>query len=99
VMIDYVNQLRGEGVHFEEAVIEGAKTRLRPILITVGTTVIGMLPMAIDKSEGAETRNPLALAVIGGLLTSTLLTLIIVPVIYHTFSSAAEWVKAKRAKS
>ena len=89
VMIDYINQLRREGMHFHEAIIEGAKVRLRPIFITVATTTIGMLPMALDRSEGSETRSPIALAVIGGLLTSTLLTLVVVPVIYHVFASAA----------
>lgn len=99
VMIDYINQLRREGIDFEEAIIEGAKTRLRPILITVATTVIGMLPMALDRSEGSETRAPLAMAVIGGLITSTLLTLVVVPSIYHLFTSAALYLKKSKAKA
>jgi HAE1 family hydrophobic/amphiphilic exporter-1 len=85
VMIDYIKKLRKRGVPDVEAVIEGATVRLRPILITALTTIIGMIPMAVSRSEGWEMRAPMALAVIGGLLTSTLLTLFIIPTVYTIF--------------
>ena len=82
VLIDRVNQLRKRGVEQHEALIQAGATRLRPILITSGTTILGMIPMALSTSEGAEMRGPIALTVIGGLLTATLLTLVIIPVVY-----------------
>jgi len=84
VMIDYINQLRRRGVEAVQAVVKGAATRLRPILITALTTIIGMLPMAIGRSEGVEFRRPMAVAVIFGLTFTTFLTLFIVPSIYCT---------------
>ncbi|MDH5715448.1 MAG: efflux RND transporter permease subunit [Candidatus Aminicenantes bacterium] len=82
VMIDYVNQLRRRGMTRTEALLQGASIRLRPILITSITTVLAMLPMALSRSQGAEMRSPLAVVVIGGLITSTFLTLLVVPTIY-----------------
>ncbi|MCK5415939.1 efflux RND transporter permease subunit [Candidatus Parcubacteria bacterium] len=82
VLIDYVNQLRKKGMSEFDALVEGGVTRLRPILITSITTILGMLPMALARQEGSEIMRPMAIAVIGGLLVSTLLTLIIIPVIY-----------------
>jgi len=86
VLIDYVNQLRKKGMDIFNALIEGGVTRFRPILITSLTTVFGMLPMALAQQEGSEMMRPMAIAVIGGLLVSTALTLVVIPVIY----SAAE---------
>ncbi len=82
VMIDTINQLRNGGMPREAAILEGARTRLRPILMTTLTTALGLLPMAIGLGQGAEVRTPMAITVIGGLLTSTLLTLIVIPVVY-----------------
>ncbi|MEL6300713.1 MAG: efflux RND transporter permease subunit [Pseudomonadota bacterium] len=82
VMIDTINQLRNGGMPREAAIFEGARTRLRPILMTTLTTALGLLPMAIGLGQGAEVRTPMAITVIGGLLTSTLLTLIVIPVVY-----------------
>ena len=82
VLIDYANQLRKRGVERHEALIQAGATRLRPILITSGTTILGMIPMALSTSEGAEMRSPMALTVIGGLITATVLTLVIIPVVY-----------------
>ncbi len=82
VLIDYVNQLRKKGISKFNALIEGGTTRLRPILITSITTMLGMLPMALARQEGSEMMRPMAIAVIGGLLVSTLLTLVVIPVIY-----------------
>jgi len=85
VLVDYINQLRKEGMELFEAVEEAGKTRMRPVLMTALTTILGMVPLAIELGSGAETWSPLARAVIGGLLTSTLLTLIVIPVLYIVF--------------
>jgi HAE1 family hydrophobic/amphiphilic exporter-1 len=82
VMIDRINQLRREGVAKMEAIVEGAGVRLRPILITTLTTILGLLPLALGVGEGAELRVPLAVTVIGGLLVATLLTLFVIPCVY-----------------
>lgn len=82
VMIDYINQLIRKGLDRREAVIKGAVTRLRPVLLTALTTILGMLPMAISRSSGSEFRSPMAVAVVGGLITTTFLTLFIIPIIY-----------------
>jgi len=82
VMIDYVNQLRKKGMEKHEALIEGAATRLRPVLITALSTVIGVLPMALSRSQGWEMRAPLAVVLAGGLLVATFLTLFVVPAAY-----------------
>ncbi|MEA2064983.1 MAG: efflux RND transporter permease subunit [Patescibacteria group bacterium] len=82
VLIDYVNQLRKKGISKFDALVEGGTTRLRPILITSITTILGMLPMALARQEGSEMMRPMAITVIGGLLVSTLLTLVVIPVIY-----------------
>ena len=89
VMISGLNELKEEGVtNLKDRIIEGTKRRIRPIMLTAFTDVLGFLPMAISASAGAEVQRPLATVVIGGLLTSTLLTLFIIPILYH-------WVETK----
>ena len=86
VMIDYINQLmRGGGTARTEAIIQGAVTRLRPVLLTALATILGMIPMAISRSMGSEMRAPMAITVIGGLTATTFLTLFVIPVIYSVF--------------
>lgn len=87
VFIDYTNQLRKEGKTVNNALIEAGITRLKPIIMTALTTILGLLPLAIGTGEGTEMQAPMAIAVIGGLLTSTLLTLIIIPVVYSLTES------------
>ena len=82
VLIDAVNQLRARGMPKFEAIVEGGKLRLRPILITKLTTILGLLPMALGIGEGAEVRAPMAITVIGGVLLTTFLTLLVIPVVY-----------------
>jgi multidrug efflux pump subunit AcrB len=82
VLVDAVNQRRGRGMSVNAALIEAGPVRLRPILMTTATTVLGLLPMAFMVGEGAALRQPLALSVIGGLVVSTALTLIVIPVVY-----------------
>ena len=85
VLVDRINQLRSQGLNKQVAIVEAAKSRLRPIIMTTLTTALGLLPMAFGLGEGAELRTPMAITVISGLLCSTLLTLIILPVLYQVF--------------
>ncbi len=82
VLVDLINQLRSQGVERSEAIMQAGAARLRPILMTSLTTALGLLPMALGFGEGAEVRTPMAVTVIGGLLVSTLLTLVVIPVVY-----------------
>jgi cobalt-zinc-cadmium resistance protein CzcA len=85
VLVTYISQLRREGKSVRDAVSEGAMTRLRPVLMTALVASLGFVPMALGHGEGAEVQRPLATVVIGGLLTSTVLTLIVLPAIYRWF--------------
>jgi HAE1 family hydrophobic/amphiphilic exporter-1 len=82
VLVDLINQLRSQGIERFEAIMEAGSARLRPILMTSLTTALGLLPMALGFGEGSEVRTPMAITVIGGLVVSTLLTLIVIPVVY-----------------
>jgi len=82
VLIDFVNQLRGRGMSVRDALMEGGRLRLRPVLMTAVTTMLAMLPIALGFTEGAVMASDLATVVIGGLFSSTLLTLVVVPVVY-----------------
>ena len=84
VKVDFINQARAGGMALRAAILEAGRVRLRPIIMTTVTTVLGLTPMALGIGRGADLRAPLAIAVIGGLLVATLLTLIIVPVVYAT---------------
>jgi len=85
LLVDYTNRLRGRGMELEEAVILGGRTRLRPILMTSLCAILALIPMAIGMGEGAESNAPMAIAVIGGLSVSTLLTLVFIPTLYTIF--------------
>jgi HAE1 family hydrophobic/amphiphilic exporter-1 len=82
VLVDYINRLRERGMDKAAAIIEAGKVRLRPIMMTTATTVLGLLPLALGLGDGAEIRTPMAITVIVGLITSTLLTLVIIPTVY-----------------
>ena len=82
VLVDLINQLRAQGKDRGDAIMEAGIARLRPILMTSLTTALGLLPMALGFGEGSEVRTPMAITVIGGLLVSTLLTLLVIPVVY-----------------
>ncbi len=99
VLIDYLNQLRRAGSNLYDALVIAGNRRLRPIFMTTATTVLGLIPMALGLGSGAEMRAPLAVTVIGGLTFSTLLTLIVVPVLYGTFNKGLKVPKAKEAVS
>jgi heavy metal efflux system protein len=89
VMVSYINELRQQGRSLDEAVTIGAETRLRPVLMTALVASLGFLPVALATSAGAEVQRPLATVVIGGLITSTLLTLLLLPTVY-------QWVERER---
>ena len=88
VMISYFNQLREQGRDVRSAVMEGSLTRLRPVLMTAAVAAFGFVPMALSTSAGAEVQRPLATVVIGGIISSTFLTLVVLPVLY-------EWAERK----
>lgn len=90
VLIDGVNQLREKGMSKEQALLEGGLARLRPILMTSACTVLGLLPMAFGIGDGAELQRPLAITVIGGLTVGTVLTLIVIPVVYTLLDRKSE---------
>jgi HAE1 family hydrophobic/amphiphilic exporter-1 len=82
VLVDYINTLRRNGMEKTQAIIQAGEVRLRPIAMTTATTVLGLLPMALGLGEGAEIRTPMALTVIAGLISSTFLTLVVIPTVY-----------------
>ena len=88
VKVDFINQARRQGRGLREAILEAGRVRLRPILMTTVTTVLGLFPMALGIGRGSDLRAPLAIAVIGGLIVATALTLVIVPVVYQTVERA-----------
>jgi cobalt-zinc-cadmium resistance protein CzcA len=91
-LISFINELREKGMGVSEAVRRGAELRLRPVLMTASVAILGLIPMLLSTGVGAETQRPLASVVIGGLITSTLLTLVLLPVIY-------EWVENRKESS
>ena len=85
VMVSYFNQLHDEGLDITQVVFEGAKRRLRPVLMTASITAFGLLPVLSATGPGSEIQKPLAVVVTGGLISSTLLTLIMLPILYRRF--------------
>jgi len=96
LLVDYTKVLRSKGIERREAIITAGRTRLRPIMMTTLAMIFGMLPLALAIGAGAEMRAPLARAVIGGLITSTFLTLLVVPVMYTLLDDAGAWVGRQR---
>ena len=100
ILVDYMNQLRREhGYSVHDAVIAGGQRRLRPVLMTTATTVLGLLPMALGIGEGSELQQPMARVVIGGLTTSTLITLVLIPVVYAILEERPEKAHATRLEA
>ncbi len=90
VLISFINELRDKGMNIAEAVRKGAEMRLRPVMMTASVAILGLVPMLLSSGVGAETQRPLAAVVIGGLITSTLLTLLLLPVIYEWMETSIE---------
>jgi HAE1 family hydrophobic/amphiphilic exporter-1 len=98
VLLEYVIELRKRGLPLVEALVEGGKTRLRPILMTAIATILALIPLALSKNSGAIIASDLAVVVIGGLITSTVLTLVVVPVIFELIGGWQERREARRAR-
>jgi HAE1 family hydrophobic/amphiphilic exporter-1 len=95
LLVDNANEKRGQGMDRHTALVEAGRVRLRPIMMTTAAMIFGMLPIALALGEGGGFRAPMARAVIGGLITSTMLTLIVVPVAYTYFDDAGRWFKRR----
>lgn len=98
VLIDVLKRRRAEGVDLHAAALEAGRTRVRPILITALTTILGMVPLSLGYGEGAETWAPMARAVVGGMMVSTMLTLIVVPTLYVSIAGRVDRYRGKRAE-
>ena len=96
LLVDYTNTLRHRGLARKEAILEAGPVRLRPILMTTFAMIFGMMPVALGVGEGSETRSPMGIAVIGGLLTSLFLTLIVVPVAYDVVEGFLARIRGER---
>ena len=99
VLVDYTNLMRDRGYELNEAIALSGASRLRPVLMTAITTFLGMLPMAMSNGEGAEMWKPMGIVVIGGLLVSTVVTLVVVPVFYALLSRHGERDKEKKNRA
>ncbi len=90
VLVSYIRSLRSSGQTQREAIVEGAKLRFRPVMMTATVAALGLVPFLFAKGPGSEIQRPLAIVVIGGLLTSTLLTLVVVPTLYEIFEGKSQ---------
>ena len=97
LIVDFTNQLKEKGLHYSEALIEAGKGRMRPILMTSISMVVGMLPIAMATGTASEWKNGLAWVIIGGVLSSLILTVFLVPVVYYVMDSIKERFQKKRA--
>jgi HAE1 family hydrophobic/amphiphilic exporter-1 len=95
VLVDYINLMRDRGYELDKAIVMSGQSRLRPVLMTAFTTILGMMPLALSTGEGAEIWSPMGISVIGGLVFSTIITMVIVPVVYRSFASRGERNKKK----
>ncbi len=93
LLVDYANQLRREGLSAKEAMVQAGSVRLRPILMTTISTVSGMLPVALARTDGAEFRNAMGILVIGGLISSMFLTLLVIPTFYSLLATTGKWIR------
>lgn len=98
VLVDYINLMRDRGYELNEAIALACKSRLRPVLMTAVTTLLGMLPMALSSGEGSEMWHPMGIVVIGGLLVSTIVTMVVVPILYGSISRHGERDKEEKAR-
>jgi cobalt-zinc-cadmium resistance protein CzcA len=90
VLTSQISQLRAEGAGLGDAVVNGCHSRLRPVLMTAGIAVFSLIPMIFATGPGSEVQRPLAVVVVGGLITSTFLTLLVLPAVYGTFEGGRE---------
>ncbi|MFA6352413.1 MAG: efflux RND transporter permease subunit, partial [Bacteroidales bacterium] len=98
VLVDYINLMRDRGYELNEAIILSGRSRLRPVLMTALTTILAMIPLALSQGEGSELWSPMGISVMGGLIFSTIVTMIIVPVVYRVFAAKGERDKQKKIR-
>lgn len=98
VLVDYINKRKEQGLASYEAIIESVKVRTRPILMTALTTILGLIPLSLGIGEGTEMNQPMAIAVIGGLISSTFLTLLIIPIVYSLFDKETRKMNRKKVR-
>jgi HAE1 family hydrophobic/amphiphilic exporter-1 len=98
VLVDFINLMRDRGYELYEAIARSGHSRLRPVLMTALTTILGMVPLALSRGEGSEIWTPMGITVIGGLIFSTIVTMIIVPVMYAVFARRGERDKKTRLR-
>jgi HAE1 family hydrophobic/amphiphilic exporter-1 len=98
VLVDFTNLMRDRGMKLYDAIVTAGRSRLRPVLMTALTTMLGMLPLALSTGEGSEIWSPMGITVIGGLVFSTLVTMVIVPVMYGIFSRKGERDKTQKLR-
>jgi HAE1 family hydrophobic/amphiphilic exporter-1 len=98
VKVDFIVQCRRRGMSVRDSILEAGRVRLRPIIMTTVTTVLGLLPMALGIGRGAELRSPMAIVVIGGLTVATFLTLFVVPLVYQAMEGVAERWRARAGR-
>jgi Putative silver efflux pump len=91
VLVSFLNEQREKGLPVRDAVIRGTALRMRPVMMTASVAILGLVPMLLSSGVGAETQRPLATVVVGGLITSTLLTLVLLPVLY-------DWIEERAAR-
>ena len=96
VLVDYANLLRSRGMGVREALLVAGEVRMRPIFMTTATSTLGLVPMALGIGDGAELRAPMAVTVISGMVVSTLLTLVVIPVLYFLAEAARERIRGER---
>jgi multidrug efflux pump subunit AcrB len=97
LLVDFANRARRDGASIDEALAQAGQVRLRPIMMTTAAMIAGMLPLALGIGEGGETQAPMGRAIIGGVITSTLLTLVVVPVLYRYIAAGEDRRRARRA--
>jgi multidrug efflux pump subunit AcrB len=98
LLVDFANRARRAGASLHDSLLQAGQVRLRPILMTTAAMIGGMTPLALGLGEGGETQAPMGRAIIGGVITSTMLTLVVVPVLYTYLDHLTEWRKARKAK-
>ena len=98
VLVDFTNLMRDRGMKLYEAIVVSGKSRLRPVLMTALTTILGMLPLALSKGEGSEIWRPMGITVIGGLIFSTVVTMVIIPVMYGIMARSGERDKVSKLR-
>ena len=97
ILVDRINQLKADGTGLTDAIVQAGQQRIRPIIMTTLTTILALLPMTFSFGEGASLRSPMAIAVIGGLVTSTLMSLMVIPCVYYVLEKVKIGVNNRKA--